>query len=145
MTVRLSFRNVEADPSDPVEQWPTEAVQAALERGDLEHWHRLYEVIARDPWGRTARQVEEVLSHSRPFGVAEVMESVVSRARERREREEREAVASEVREAVGRSGLTQSEFASRIGTSAPRLSTYMSGKVTPSAALMVRVRKTAGG
>jgi ribosome-binding protein aMBF1 (putative translation factor) len=88
-------------------------------------------------------QVEEVLSHSRPYGVAEAMETALARARERAEASERAAVASEIREAVERSGLSQAEFASRVGTSASRLSTYASGKVTPSATLMVRIRRVA--
>jgi len=52
-------------------------------------------------------------------------------------------VASEVRNLVGRSGLSKQDFAERIGTSRSRLSTYMSGKVVPSAALMVRMRRVA--
>lgn len=137
----LTFRNVTTDPSEPVADWPTEAVQAALERGDLGDWHRLTVEIDRDPWGRTARQVEEVLSHTRPYGIADVMETVITRARAQAERGEREAVASELRRAVERSGLTRAAFASRIGTSPSRLSTYLSGKVIPSASLMVRVRR----
>jgi transcriptional regulator with XRE-family HTH domain len=35
------------------------------------------------------------------------------------------------------------DFAERTGTSRSRLSTYMSGKVMPSAALMVRMRRVA--
>ena len=35
-------------------------------------------------------------------------------------------------------------FARRLGTSAPRLSTYRSGTVVPSAALMLRMRRVAG-
>jgi hypothetical protein len=119
----VAFRNLTTDPSDPVSDWPTEAVQAALERGDLADWHRLAVEIEREPWGRTARQVEEVLSHSRPYGVAEAMETVIARARVRAERREREAVAAEIRQALNQSGLTQTEFASRIGTSSSRLST----------------------
>ena len=49
----------------------------------------------------------------------------------------------EVRNLVGRSGLSKQDFAERIGTSRSRLSTYMSGKVVPSAALMVRMRRVA--
>jgi DNA-binding transcriptional regulator YiaG len=139
----LAFRNLTITPAAPVSRWPTEAVQAALERGDLADWHRIVVEIRADPWGRTARQVEEVLSHSRPYGIAEAMEAVLARARERAETSERAAVAAEIREAVSRSGLTRAEFASRIGTSAPRLSTYVSGKVTPSAALMLRIRQVA--
>ncbi len=51
------------------------------------------------------------------------------------------AVAAEIRQAVARSGLSRAEFASRIETSASRLSTYTTGKVTPAATLMVRIRR----
>jgi DNA-binding transcriptional regulator YiaG len=139
----LAFRNLAITPDAPVSQWPTEAVQAALERGDLADWHRIVAAIQADPWGKTARELEEVLSHSRPYGVSEAMETVLSRARQRAEANERAAVAAEIRDAVGRSGLSQAEFASRIGTSASRLSTYASGKVTPSATLMLRIRRAA--
>lgn len=136
-----AFRNVTVAPSDPVTEWPTEAVQAALERGDLEHWQRLATEIDHDPWGKTARQVEEVLSHSRPYGVAELMDDVISHARARAEESERLAVATEIRRAIAASGLSRAEFASRIGTSASRLSTYATGKVAPSATLIVRIRR----
>jgi DNA-binding transcriptional regulator YiaG len=139
----LAFRNLTITPDAPVSHWPTEAVQAALERGDLADWHRIVVEIRADPWGKTARQVEEVLSYSRPYGIAEAIAGALSRARERAEAAERAAVAAEIREAVGRSGLSRAEFASRIGTSASRLSTYASGRVTPSATLMLRIRHLA--
>jgi DNA-binding transcriptional regulator YiaG len=142
--VTLTFRNLTTDPASPVTEWPTEAVLTALERGSLADWQRLATEIRREPWGRTARQVEEVLSHTRPYGVAEAMEEVVARARIRAEQTEQAEVAREIREAVARSGLTSTEFASRIGTSRSRLSTYASGRVVPSAALMVRIRRVAG-
>ena len=77
----LSFRNLTTDPASPVDTWPTEAVLTALERGDLGDWQRLAAEIGREPWGGTARQVEEVLSHTRPYGIAEAMELVIARAR----------------------------------------------------------------
>lgn len=46
-----------------------------------------------------------------------------------------------MRAAVEHSGLTNAEFAALVGTSASRLSTYLSGKVTPSAALLVRIER----
>jgi DNA-binding transcriptional regulator YiaG len=141
--VALAFRNLTITPEAPVSEWPTEAVQAALERGDLADWHRIVAEIKAAPWGKTARQVEEVLSHSRPYGIAEAMEIVLSRARERAEAGERAAVAAEIRAAVELSGVSQAEFASRIGTSASRLSTYAAGKVVPSATLMLRIRQAA--
>jgi len=135
----LAFRNLTVTPADPVESWPTEAVETALERGDIDDWRRLTAVIRRDPWGRTARQIEEVLSHTRPYGVAELMERTIADARRETETRERAMVAERVRHAIETSGLTRAEFASRIGTSSSRLSTYTTGKVTPSAAMMLRI------
>lgn len=140
----LAFRNLGVTADAPVSSWPTEGVQAALERGDLADWRRLIAEVHRDPWGPTARQIEEVLTHSRPYGLAEAMEVVLARTRERAETAERAHVAADVRQAIAQSGLSRSEFASRIGTSPSRLSTYATGKVTPSAALMVRMHRVAG-
>jgi ribosome-binding protein aMBF1 (putative translation factor) len=137
----LAFRNLAITPDAPVTAWPTEAVQTALERGALHDWRRVAAVIRRDPWGRTARQVEEVLSHSRPYGIGELMENIIARARARAEEGERAEVATEIRRAIDLSGLSRAEFAARIGTSSSRLSTYVSGKVTPSAALLVRIKR----
>jgi DNA-binding transcriptional regulator YiaG len=139
----LAFLNLTITPDAPVSEWPTEAVQTALERGDLEDWHRIAAELQADPWGTTARQVEEVLSLSHPYGIAEAMQTVLRRAREQAEAGERAAVAAEIRDAVRRSGLSRAEFASRAGTSASRLSTYASGKVIPSATLMLRIRRVA--
>jgi transcriptional regulator with XRE-family HTH domain len=52
-------------------------------------------------------------------------------------------VAAEITRLLADSGMTRAEFASAIGTSTSRLSTYLSGKVTPSAALLVRMRRVA--
>ena len=142
----LAFRNLTIAPDAPVSQWPTEAVQTALERGDLADWHRITTEIQADPsggGGRLARQVEEVLSHSRPYGVAEAMETVLYRARERAEAAERAAVATEIRDAVERRDWARAGFAFRIGTSNSRLSTYISGRVIPSARCMLRIRRVA--
>jgi DNA-binding transcriptional regulator YiaG len=140
MTTALKFRNVTASPDDPVETWPFEGILAAVERGTLPDWRRLAQAIAADPWGPVARQVLEAIQFSRPYGTTELLEGAVALARKRAADAERDQVASEIRELVGRSGLSRQEFADRIGTSRPRLSTYMAGKVTPSAALMVRMR-----
>lgn len=141
MTTALKFRNITASPDDPVETWPFEGILAAIERGTLPDWRRLAHAIAADPWGPVAQQVLEALRIVHPYGTAELLESVVASVREQAAESERALVASEVRDLVGRSGLSRQEFAERIGTSRPRLSTYMSGKVVPSAALMVRIRR----
>ena len=139
----LAFRNVDASPDDPVSEWPLEAIQTALERGSLEYWQRLASEVWSDPWGQVARRLEEVLAYSRPYGVAPAMERAIAHAREAAETAEREAVAAEVNRLVRGSGLSRAEFASHIGTSASRLSTYATGKVTPSASLLMRMRRVA--
>lgn len=140
----LAFRNVEASPDDPVETWPFEGVVAALDRGGLPEWRRLIAAIRQDPWGQVARYVEQAVTVARPFGVSEVMTDLVAEARAAAEQSERTAVAAEVRALVAASGLTQARFAERIGTSPSRLSSYATGQVTPSAALLVRMRRVAG-
>ena len=81
------------------------------------------------------------LSH--PYGTTELLEGVVTRARKLATESERADVASEVQALVARSGMSKQNFAERIGTSRSRLSTYISGKVVPSATLMVRMRRVA--
>jgi DNA-binding transcriptional regulator YiaG len=141
MTTALRFRNIDASPDDPVETWPFEGILAAVERGTLPDWRRLANAIGADPWGPVAQQVLEAVHLSHPYGTAELLEGVVARARKQAADSERADVASEVRDLVARSGLSKQDFAERIGTSRSRLSTYMSGKVVPSATLMVRMRR----
>ncbi len=143
MTTALKFRNINSSPEDPVETWPFEGILAAVERGTLPDWRRLAEAIKADPWGPVAQQVMEAITLARPYGTTELMQGVVSRARLQAADSERGEVASEIRELVDESGLSRQEFADRIGTSRSRLSTYISGKVVPSASLMVRIRRVA--
>ena len=64
-----------------------------------------------------------------------------ARARDAAEADERRQVAEQVRSLIVSSGLTRSQFAMQIGTSASRLSTYATGKVTPSATLLLRMQR----
>ena len=137
----LKFRNITASVEDPVETWPFEGILAAVERGTLPDWRRLAAAIRADPWGPVAQQVLEAVEMSRPYGASELLTSVVDRARRDATDAERAQVAQEIRDLVARSRLSREDFALRLGTSRPRLSTYMSGKVTPSAALMLRMRR----
>lgn len=137
----LAFRNVDASPRAPVSSWPVEAIQTALERGGISDWRRLAAEIQDQPWGTLARRIEGVLAYSRPYGIDKAMERVISGAREAAEATERETVAAEVNDLIRASGLSRTEFASRMGTSPSRLSTYATGKVVPSAALLLRMRR----
>jgi DNA-binding transcriptional regulator YiaG len=129
-------------PDDrPVEFWPTSAIRAALETDDLTVWQRIVAAIKRDPFGRTARQVEEVLQTARPYGVSKALAEVLGRTREHLEANERAEVARHIHAMLDRSGLGQQEFASRIGVPNNEFAAYLSGETSPSASLMVRMRK----
>lgn len=136
----LHFRNVDADPADPVDTWPFEALVTAIERGGIADWVRITRAIDLDPWGEVARAVEDYLSYARPYGVGPLLGRAVARARTRAEQRERAAVAAEVADLVKASGLTMADLARRLGTSRTRLSTYRSGRVVPSATFLVRLR-----
>ena len=139
----VPLRNVDLDPDTSVEAWPFEVVQTLIERSGLSDWRLLIKEIRRAPWGATSKRVEESLSISRPYGTAELFETAITDARQSAVAAEKAEVAREVGQLVRKSGLSKAEFASRIGTSASRLSTYASGQVMPSAALMVRMRHVA--
>ena len=125
----------------PVEFWPTALIRDALETGDITVWQRIVVAIKRDPYGRTARQVEEVLEHSQPYGISKALSEVLIRARGHLEANERAEAARHVRLLLDRSGLAVQEFASRIGVAQADLSTYLDGTVSPPASLMIRMRR----
>lgn len=139
----VEFRNVDASPTDDVRTWPYEALVIAIDEGLVADWQPLFAELRRSPWGRVARRVERYLSYREPDGVGTLFALAIERARRDAERGDCAEVASRVRDAVTRSGLTNQEFAQLVGTSASRLSTYLSGKVTPSAALLLRMERAA--
>ncbi len=125
----------------PVEFWPTASIRAALESGDIAIWQRIVMAVKRDPYGRTARQVEEVLEVAAPYGVSRALNEVLGRARRHLEANERAEAARHVRLLLERSGLTEPEFASRIGVTGGDLSAYLDSTVSPPASLMIRMRR----
>ncbi|WP_414687917.1 XRE family transcriptional regulator [Mycobacterium sp.] len=125
----------------PVEFWPTAAIRAAVESGDLAVWQRIVVALKRDPYGRTARQVEEVMESASSDGITKALTEVLARSRSHLEANERAEVAHHVRALLDRSGLGDHEFASRIGVSSQDLAGYLHGEVSPSASLMVRMRR----
>jgi hypothetical protein len=129
------------DLDQPVEVWPTAAIRSALQGGDIDTWKRIAGALKRDPFGRTARQVEEVLAGTRMYGISKALWEVLERARTHLEANERAEVARHVGLLIERSGLAQQEFAARIGVAPEALATYLDGSVSPSAALMIRIRR----
>lgn len=127
--------------SRPVEFWPTAAIRAAVESGDLTVWQRIVVALKRDPYGRTARQVEEVLETTSSYGISKALAEVLERSRHHLEADELAEVARQVRALLDRSGLGQPEFASRIGVPVEAVAGYLDGSVSPSASQMVRMRR----
>lgn len=125
----------------PVEFWPTDSIRAALHSGDITVWQRIVVAVKRDPYGRTARQVEEVLESAAPYGVSQALTEVLNRARAHMEANERTEAARHVRILQDRSGLSDQEFASRIGVTREALAGYLDGTVSPPASLMIRMRR----
>ena len=134
-------RRPEGDHDQPVEFWPTAAIRSALQSGDIDIWKRIAAALKRDPYGRTARQVEEILEGARPFGISKALWEVLERARTHLEANERAEVARHVRLLIDRSGLNQDEFASRVGVAPEDLAAYLDGTTSPSASLMIRIRR----
>ena len=139
MTLTADPRQHRAD--GPVEFWPTAAIRSALVSGDITVWRRIVAALKRDPYGRTARQVEEVLDGSQSYGIANALIEVLARARAHLDADERAEVARHVRLLLDRSGLSQHEFASRIGVSNEELTGYLDAEDEPPASLMIRMRR----
>jgi hypothetical protein len=138
------FRNITATPDDPVEAWGYEGLLTAIERGGMNLWDRIAAELRRHPYGAVARLLEsEVIDSVSQEGERELFRRVLQRARARAEEDAKAEVASRLRSLQVRSGLNQRDFAAQLGTSASRLSTYLSGKVTPGADLLVRAERLA--
>jgi hypothetical protein len=110
------------------------------EVGDISVWQKIVVAIKRDPFGRTARQVEEVLQNAPPQGITNALSEVLVRSRQHLEAGERAEAARHIRSLVARSGLSHHEFASRIGAGRG-LVLYLEGRVSPPASLVIRIRK----
>lgn len=139
----VSLRNVDVPLDADVTDWPYEALVTVLERGLVADWQPVFRALRTDPWGPVARRVEHYLTYTDEPGVRVLFGRALAAARAALERSERADVAARIRAAVASSGLSQAEFASRVGTSRSRLSTYASGRVTPSAAMLLRIERAA--
>ena len=136
--VPLRFRNIDVTPEDPVEEWGFEGILTAMERGGLVHLRRIARAVRRDPTGEVADSVL-IASQLLERPTAAVLARLVEEARGGSPA----TVARRVREALALSGLTYREAAQKLGTSASRLSTYATGKTTPSAEMFLRIESLA--
>ena len=135
----VQFRNLTTTWDDPIELWPYEAVVTTLERGLVSDWQPILREISQRPFGRIARYISQYASAPDDPRVAAFFTEALRRAQHAQEDSERDEVISRIRHSLETSELSQADFAKEIGTSASRLSTYLSGQVMPSAAMLVRI------
>lgn len=137
----LLFEGIDPDWALPM----VDSVEELLEvtdHGSIVEWRHHLAMVAASPWSTYSRRlVELAVAADRPHASAAI-EACVEMCREKHKDREREQVAQAIRRLVAVSGATQREFASWIGTSASRLSTYVAGTVTPSATMMLRITRT---
>jgi DNA-binding transcriptional regulator YiaG len=113
-------------------------------RGGIREWRRQLMHRHEHPWSFDA---ERLLREARAAGPADPAgrraQHWLALLRRHAEEQERESVARHIRRLIEQSGLSQRDFAVLIGTSPSRLSTYATGKVMPSAALLLRMMRVA--
>lgn len=114
-----------------------------LENGTARHWRAALLPMIESPWGPYGEHIGGLLREAALDEVATALQECRTVYQQRQEQRERDAIAREIRRLVAISGLTQREFAVRIGTSPSRLSTYVNGRVVPSAAMLLRMRRVA--
>jgi hypothetical protein len=119
----------------------SDELKLIVERRGADVWRRVLANLAANPWGQAERRLVDLARGADLVGPAMAIERCLTVCRERVAASERVAVANEVRRLVAVSGCTQRQFAQYVGTSAPRLSSYVTGSVTPSAAMMLRISR----
>jgi hypothetical protein len=134
----------DVDPSSPA-PLPKDADELSqiIERRGVGEWRRVLAIIAANPWGPEVTSLAELAREADLPAPASALEWCAKVYRKRFEEAERLEVAKEIRRLVAISGCSQRQFAQYIGTSPSRLSTYVNGLVTPSAAMMLRISRSA--
>ncbi len=112
-----------------------------VEDEDPRDWPLLLARLARQPWTTEIDPLTADVLRTADEGVRRAVAEFRRACQQREADRERATIAGEVRRIVAVSGLTQREFAARVGTSASRLSSYVHGHVVPSAAMMLRIKR----
>lgn len=135
----LRFRNLEVSPDDPVELWGVEGILTAIERGGVDDWRKVVRTAVADPSGEVAADLAQALEIAEAPGSVAAVRAMLTFAT----LPAREATVLRLRQAYLSTEYSQAEAARRLDTSASRLSTYLSGKVMPSAEFLVRIEALA--
>ncbi len=129
----------DVDPDAPGPKLTTvEDVARCADNGGVVGWRGQIAIVAANPWAPYPAELHGLLVDSGRPELATALDDLVKHYRDLSEQRDRQLVAREIRRLVAVSGLSQRRFAALCGTSAPRLSTYVNGLVTPSASMMVR-------
>lgn len=135
----LRFRNLTVTPNDPVAEWGVEGILIALERGGADDWRKTAFAVAADESGDAALDFEEAASIAEGSGAVAVVRNMVAYLT----RSARESTVYRLKSAFASTEMTQADVARLLGTSASRLSTYLSGKTMPSAEVLVQLEDLA--
>ncbi len=139
----MHFRNLDFNPTAPVDRWPAEAIETVIDRGSLSDWRQLAEAIRSNPWGPAARTTETVAGWGEHHGVDALMINVIRHARENVTFQGRAEYATQIRTWRTHTGMTLRQFARAAGTSASRLSDYENAKVAPTTDVLGRLNHVA--
>uniref|UniRef100_UPI0016005E23 helix-turn-helix domain-containing protein n=1 Tax=Nocardioides stalactiti TaxID=2755356 RepID=UPI0016005E23 len=139
--VALLAEGIDPDQSLPVIRTSAQ-LRGVVDGGSVLEWRHHLAMIAASPWSPYSDHLLDMALQAELPQVVAVVERFTELCRAQNKEREREQVADEVRRLVAASGVTQRQFAKWVGTSPSRLSTYVSGSVTPSASLMLRMTRT---
>lgn len=106
----MEFRHLDYAPGTPATELGPAALEALLDRGNLDDWTPLARAIADDPWGETAKTVLRLCDAHPMYGTSALWPAWIERRRGSQERE-----ATTLAEARERAGLTQTRVAERLG------------------------------
>lgn len=130
----------EASPAPGVET--VEEFLDIAENGSITEWRHLMRLVRESAWSPHAVRLAELAAEAGHAHAASVIAALIDLSREQQHQAERDTVAREIGRLVALSGVPQAEFAEWMGTTPDHLSTYASGTVTPSAAVMLRISRT---
>ena len=145
----MRFRHLDYAADTPVQELGPAALDALLERGDLEAWGPLARAVRADPHGALADTVLRLCDAHPMYGTSTLWRTWIGRLRG--QRAERPTAAASLAEVRQRRGLTQQQVAVRMGRSQSdvsklerradvRLSTLRSYVAATGARLRIAVR-----
>lgn len=106
----MEFRHLDYPSGTPVTELGPAALEALLDRGDLEEWTPLARAIAGEPWGATADTVLRLCEAHPMYGTSALWRAWIERRRGRPDHG-----GTTLAEARARAGLTQTRVAERLG------------------------------